>query len=295
MAAVSAPSAAVRLDGEQIAGFHRDGFLRLERIAPPEDVARIRELLDELFARHRELPREHAYELGTSKDLSRAAVIPQVIAPEKLVPELLETEYYRNARAISEQLLGRDCRFQGGHAIYKPPHNRKETPWHQDIPYLYWSSGGHSSRGRAQTHAIPNFTTDIYLDDSTQENGCLWAIPGTHNNGTVDVDKMVAAHGDFRLPGAVPLVARAGDVMFHHVALVHGSPENHAPSRRRTFYIHYLCDETVEDAYFDWPDLMSPEEAMSFWGSVLAQRQVGGLPRPEALRFEATPAGFRPV
>lgn len=183
---------------------------------------------------------------------------------------------------------------RGGSLVVKLPHEGAEVRWHQDIPYLYWSSGGHPSRGRPETHPIPNFTTDIYLDDSTQENGCLWAIPGTHTRGTIDVDKMLADHGDFHLPGAVPLEARAGDVMFHHVAVVHGSPENYAPSRRRTFYVHYLCDETVHDAYSDWPDLMSPQEAVSFWGAALAQRQPE-RGASDALRFEATPEGLRPV
>ncbi len=201
-----------------------------------------------------------------------------------------------NSRLLTHawQVLQRPFWPRGGSLVVKLPHEGAEVRWHQDIPYLYWSSGGHTSQGRPATHPIPNFTTDIYLDPSTEDNGCLWAIPGTHTEGTVDVDKMVAEHG-FQLPGAVPLTAAPGDVMFHHVAVVHGSPENRAPSRRRTFYIHYLCDETVQDAYGDWPDLMPPDEAQAFWGAALRERQAQQKDNEGVLAFKVTPAGFMPA
>ena len=83
--------------------------------------------------------------------------------------------------------------------------------------------------------------------------------------------------------------------MFHHVAVVHGSPENRSPALRRTLYVHYLTDETVADAYFDWPDLLSAEENMRIWGAALQARRPRTSDAGEALRFEVTPHGLAPL
>ena len=129
---MSVSAVTTQLTPAQVAEYHREGFLSIPQLAPPDDVARLRAILDDLFAQHRTLPPEVAYELGSQRDGSGPVSIPQIIAPSRLRPELLESQYFRNARTIARQLLGDDCNFQGDHAIYKPPQNRKETPWHQD-------------------------------------------------------------------------------------------------------------------------------------------------------------------
>jgi len=203
-----------------------------------------------------------------------------------------------SARVLSAawDLLERPFWPRAGNVVYKLPHEGAAVRWHQDIPYLYWSSGGHPGKGRPTTHEVPNFTTDIYLDPSNETNGCLYAIPGSHTRGTLDVDKLVADNGGELPAGAVALELEPGDVMFHHVAVVHGSPQNRSASRRRTFYVHYMNDATVADAYSDWPDLKSEPENMEFWGGALKER-VAGVPDegPGARRFQVTRAGLTPV
>lgn len=234
MAAEHAVSYQVHLDGEQVAAFHREGFLSLDQVASPDDVAHIKSLLDELFARHRELPRENAYELGSSKDLTGAMTIPQVIAPEKLVPELLETEYYRNARAISEQLLGRDCQFQGGHAIYKPPHNQKATPWHQD--QAYWAKG--------TTTFSANFWMPLL--DCPVEAGCMWFVPRSHlgdlqphhpagndpNMHTLETDNVDEAR-------AVACPLSAGGCTIHTLKTLHYTGPNNSANPRPAYILTF--------------------------------------------------------
>ena len=46
-------------------------------------------------------------------------------------PRLLETQYFQNAQQVAKQLLGDGVAMSWDHAIYKPPHNGKATPWHQ--------------------------------------------------------------------------------------------------------------------------------------------------------------------
>jgi phytanoyl-CoA hydroxylase len=299
------------LTTDHVQTFHDNGFLHMPQLLAGSELERLRAAADRLQADAIRKLAQPGYLDGVSRESKHWIEHPadHYVYREKSDGTLgfhrIERMYTQDPAFVRAamhpgllhhawQVLERPFWPRGGSLVVKLPHEGAEVRWHQDIPYLYWSTGGHPGKGRPTTHPIPNFTTDIYLDDSTADNGCLWAIPGTHKDGTIDVDKLVAASDTFQLPGAVPLAAKAGDVMFHHVAVIHGSPENYAPSQRRTFYVHYMTNETVQDAYSDWPDLMSPDEAMSFWGTALRER----LSEPDAgdyPHFEATPEGIRQV
>lgn len=174
---------------------------------------------------------------------------------------------------------------RGGSLVYKMPGHGAAVPWHQDIPYYWRRSLGDAPRPRVETFPSPNFTTDFYFDESLGDRGGLWCIPGTHKQGSVDVDAMVAEHG-FHLPGAIPLEAEAGDVLFHHVALVHGSDTNRSDSLRRTFYQHYMTDAVLQDAYSDWPDLKTDGQNVSAWSEAMDGRRTAGLPASGSMRIE---------
>ena len=55
--------------------------------------------------------------------------------------------------------------------VCKLPGGDVPIGWHQDPPCCIEPL-------REVTFSIPNFDTDIYLDDSTIENGCVWGLPG---------------------------------------------------------------------------------------------------------------------
>src|SRR5438128_669467 len=56
--------------------------------------------------------------------------------------------------------------------VVKLPHAGAPVKWHQDPPYR--------NPDRESTYPVPNFTTDIYLDHSGPDNGCVYAIPAHH-------------------------------------------------------------------------------------------------------------------
>jgi hypothetical protein len=128
--------------------------------------------------------------------------------------------------------------------VVKLPHSGASVKWHQDPPY--------SDPARERVYPVPNFTTDIYLDHSGPDNGCVYAIPGHHLVGHVDLgeltpDELITERG------AVPLEMEAGDVLFHCLSTPHGSGPNLSETQRRIFYIHYLADEVYRDAYGESP------------------------------------------
>jgi ectoine hydroxylase-related dioxygenase (phytanoyl-CoA dioxygenase family) len=91
----------------------------------------------------------------------------------------------------------------------------------------------------------------IGLDDSTQENGCVHYVPGSHRWNLLPItglaNDMRAIEGvltadqkeQFR-PIAIEL--KAGECSFHHPLMVHGSYENRSSSPRRGAVLNVFRD-----------------------------------------------------
>ena len=109
-------------------------------------------------------------------------------------------------------------------------------PWHQDS--LYWAFDcGHVDRlGSVQ----------IYLDDATEANGCLWLMPGSHRGGVragyTDRGRLARLYTDLEKLEPfqrVPLRAAAGSAIFFNANIVHGSQTNRSGSSRRALVLTY--------------------------------------------------------
>lgn len=98
--------------------------------------------------------------------------------------------------------------------------------WHQDGT-SHWDKPD-LDRG---THGF-NFMVQLF--DTTAENA-LWVVPGTHDSGKIDIKAQVAQAGSDRLPGAVPMLMKAGDVAICNRQVLHGSFANTSSHRRATF------------------------------------------------------------
>ena len=87
------------------------------------------------------------------------------------------------------------------------------------------------------------------------ENGCLWVLPGSHRPGVIyptaphgldGFDGADAASG-FPWPetDAVPVEAKAGDVVFFNGYLLHRSLRNGSHGFRRALVNHYMRAESL--------------------------------------------------
>ncbi|MBA3245989.1 MAG: phytanoyl-CoA dioxygenase family protein [Actinobacteria bacterium] len=87
----------------------------------------------------------------------------------------------------------------------------------------------------------PIFNVDFYLDASDRTN-CLWAIPGSHRFDEDEAQERLAelsADGfgtQFDGGGAVSLELEPGDVLFHDILVLHGSPAAQSRLRRVLYY-----------------------------------------------------------
>ncbi len=116
--------------------------------------------------------------------------------------------------------------------------------WHQDEDYIL-------TRDRSLLGAW------ISLDRATEQNGCLWVIPGSHRPGVLWEQRW---HGDRRFDcaeestgfpygddDAVPVEVEAGAVVFFNGYLLHRSLPNRAPAGtyRRALVNHFSSCETT--------------------------------------------------
>jgi hypothetical protein len=141
------------------------------------------------------------------------------------------------------QLLGVErLRFWHDQVFYKPPRHPGVVTWHQD--YSYW------------TRATPagHVTCWIGLDDSTEENGCLKYVPGSHRWGLlprISLTEDMEAVKEYLTPTQaaafepVSMVLRAGECTFHHSHTVHGSYGNRSDRPRRGVVLNFMRPDTL--------------------------------------------------
>ncbi len=115
------------------------------------------------------------------------------------------------------------------------------------------------------------------LDDCTLQNGCLWAVPGSHKQGvhkhfvrkaapeigtemiSSDPSGPDRPYDDWDKTGVIPLEIPAGSLVVLHAGLVHYSQENRSHFSRHAYSIHVIDGkEGVTYPKENW--LQRPEE-----------------------------------
>lgn len=143
----------------------------------------------------------------------------------------------------------------------KRPHHGGANPLHQDHPY--WVNSADVAEEVA--------TAMLFLDDSTQENGCLWVVPGSHLNGEwkkrTDGDRFAgneidaAAYADAT---PVPLEVPAGSLVMFGAFLVHKSAPNLSDRERRAILYSYQPPGRrlqVDNLRSGWPRARDRQQA----------------------------------
>jgi len=134
--------------------------------------------------------------------------------------------------AIAEAINGSDFVPYNDAIFVKQPGVGGSVSWHQD-GVTHWGNPNWDE-------GIHGFNFQVQLYPTTAAN-CLWVVPGSHKLGKIDIKRLVAENGgDDRLPDAVPLICKAGDVTMVNRQLLHGSFANSSPDIRisLTFGFH---------------------------------------------------------
>jgi len=249
----------VEVGEEHIEQFRRHGFTSVPRITTDEELEWLDTIYDELFEQKRAGVPGGYFDLSRPYDAPGEDHLPQALFPEQVVPELRETVYYRNARAIIARFLGEDeSNLLGwGHMILKPAIHGHETPWHQDESY--WEP----------TVTYTAAGAWMPLDETDTDNGCMTFLPGSHRSEVLPhrhISSDPAVHGlelavEVDTTGAVPVPLRAGGATFHHPRTIHSTGPNRSPRRRRAYANEFWTEPLPVEDVPDRPWLHEGREA----------------------------------
>jgi ectoine hydroxylase-related dioxygenase (phytanoyl-CoA dioxygenase family) len=250
------------LTPQEIARFHRDGYLPFRRVIDDATVQNLRDSLqrvmqDELSREEAsDRPPEFAYghdRKATATIERPARAIHQFVNMWKISPEyraVLDNPLI--VGAIRELMGVEHIRLWHDQVISKPPGDNGHFACHHD--YYFWPLDRPTM-----------ISCWLALDDATPANGCMHVVPGSHRDPRFqpadcdlaeDIHLLPSALGPgepaslyadvrtWRPERAVPVPLKAGECMFHHCLNYHMTPQNMTDRQRRAFVMIFMPDGT---------------------------------------------------
>jgi phytanoyl-CoA hydroxylase len=194
--------------------YRTEGYLAVEGVLTPEEIAAGRAIIEEFTDRSRSVSASDAVFDLEDDHCASAPHIRRIKSPARAHP-------------FFDRLLRSD---RGGSAV----------EWHQDFAFHPHTNDDVLAIG-------------IAFDPCTLANGCLMVVPGSHTGPVLDhhqdgafVGAIDPARAPVDLSRAVPVELDAGGVSVHHGRMLHGSASNTSAQPRRLL----LWDLAAADA---WP------------------------------------------
>ena len=234
-----------RLSEEQLAHFEEFGFLSGVKLLEDEHVeilrAELESLTDPNHPGHRLF-----YEFHSNESADPDTVLFHSLGHWRITPGFHDVLWNPRFVVAASQLLGsKAVRFWHDQLFCKPAKHGGVVAWHQD--YSYWT----------RTKPLQHLTCWIGLDDTTNENGCLQYIPGSHKWGLLEKIELAGSMDSIKdllnpaqieqYENRIAAEMPAGYGTFHHPKMVHGSYENRSDRPRRAFVINVFADGTCSD------------------------------------------------
>ncbi|MBS10608.1 MAG: hypothetical protein CME19_03260 [Gemmatimonadetes bacterium] len=209
--------------------FDLQGYIRLEGVLTVAECDEILAVLRRLEDREyedvwmesvegtgrptREVAKENQVRLNGLPRLD--PIFDDLIGHERVLPyleEFVEGPQLINTWSISKW---KDAAFSG---------------WHRGVPVT-----DHTHRnGLIRTRML---NTVYFLTDNGPEDGCVVAIPGSHKSN-VDLD--LKTHPAYEMPGATPVVGKAGDLLLFSEATLHDGLPKTTKGIRTNLYYNYV-------------------------------------------------------
>ena len=171
---------------------------------------------------------------------------PAVDAPKEIIyliigslqfsDACLRTYGHPDLLAVAAAVNGDDFVPYNEALFLKAPGLGASVSWHQD-GITHWDS----PNWYQGSHGF-NFMGQLY--GCTPANG-VWVVPGSHKVGRIDIKAKVVEAGTERLPDAVPMVCKPGDVVISNRQLLHGSFANTSNDWRVTVNMGFFPRASV--------------------------------------------------
>ena len=272
---------------DQIASYHRDGFLAIEDFATPDACRALRQRADEIVdafvpsaertifttdeqerTSNREFIdsgsgiwcffEEEAFGADGELVQDKALSINKIgHAMHDLDPTFESFSYTPELAGVAADIGLADARALQSMYILKAPFVGGEVGCHQDATFLYTD---------------PVTVTGFWfaIEDATLDNGCLWAMPGGHRTSLRKVFRRQGATDDdgttfdeldpSPLPDPAtltPIEAPAGTLVVLHGLLPHWSDVNRSGISRHAYSLHCISGAAEYPA---WNWLQRPDD-----------------------------------
>ena len=248
--------------GETKSLWNRDGFVLVPGIFSSDETAHIRKHFMDWNASDRKEDFDRVDPTGQDP----LAQYPRIVHPHRRDP--LSMEFLLDSR-LKEAMLGflDDEPLAAQTMFYFKPPGARGQALHQDQQYLRAEPGTCVAAWMA-------------VDDCDEDNGCLQVVPRSHElpllchipaDTSVSFTSQTIPVPDGYAP--VSVLMKAGDVLFFHGSLIHGSGPNNSTTRfRRALIAHYISGDARSAAKFYHP-------LLRFDGSVidLENSPAGGM------------------
>ena len=228
------------LSDEQIQRYQSDGFLVIEQLLEPDELARWREVVvtatDEMDRASKAAgansdatadmaPAARAHMEGMRSQFTRYSNVARADAK---VRDLIDDD---DLKTMVRTLIGTaQASYAGDQAMYKEPW-ALPTFFHYDA----------SAPGWKDVDGTKALTLWVALEDATVENGCLVYVPGSHLLHDVtptpgdQVGRIFERNPGLADLGTVACPVPAGGAVMHNGNTVHGSAANVTNSARMAF------------------------------------------------------------
>src|SRR3954453_19437019 len=164
--AVSTPSTAA----EQRAFYEDQGYLVFPDLLSPTELAELRSALAEVLAEAEGLTETNA-KFSIIHTADGRSFVRRILSPIAHHQTFLDLISNPKILDIVENLIGPDIQLHHTKLNLKPPSSPDARfEWHQDYPFFPHTN-------------FDLLAAMVYLDDATEENGCLTIIPGSHKWG----------------------------------------------------------------------------------------------------------------
>ncbi len=216
-----------RISAAQARQYDEQGFFLLEGAFPPDLCARVVAAIDPLEEAGEELLAQH----GGRIFIARAGEITFTVHLVKQSPLLREFCAGPVFADLGHDLIGPDVRLYWDQAVYKKPGTEAPFPWHQDNGYTF-------------VEPQQYLTCWVALTDADERNGCPWVVPGLHRRGTLAhrTSELGFVCLDGRPEEAVPVPARAGDIVVFSSLTPHATGPNLSQDVRKTYIVQLAPD-----------------------------------------------------
>src|SRR6266567_5007278 len=225
---------------EQLAYYEDQGYLVFPALLSAAELATLRTALAEVLTEAEGLQETNDKFSVTQTDDGQWSVrrIFNPIAHHQAFHDLI---FNPKILDVVENLFGPDIQLHHTKLNLKPPSKDARFEWHQDYPFFPHTN-------------FDLLAVMIMLDDSTEENGCLTIIPGSHRDGPRNhlfardgafssqlEDKRVVEDPAHWLK--VPVPARGMEL--HHCNMLHSSTANRGTKPRSAMVIQYRAADNV--------------------------------------------------